>query len=127
WIHNTAYRNGTNFNMLNRLADNMTDVDGYGHKLINNLAFKGRDLARIDLAKCELAGNSFTLGLKVSEKDFEGLDEAELVGPRRADGGLPAVKFMRPAAGSVLIDRGVEVPGGKFGGKGPDLGAFERE
>src|SRR6266853_1005070 len=33
WISNTAYRNGTNFNMLCRLADNVTDVDGFGHKL----------------------------------------------------------------------------------------------
>ncbi|HSI33986.1 MAG TPA: right-handed parallel beta-helix repeat-containing protein [Tepidisphaeraceae bacterium] len=125
WIHNSAYRNGANFNMLNRLADNVTDVDGYGHKLINNLAYKGRDLARIDAAKCELAGNSFTLGLKPAAADFEALDEEELVGPRRADGGLPAVKFMRPAAGSVVVDRGVET-GGAFRGQGPDVGAFER-
>lgn len=126
WFNNTAYRNGTDFNMLCRLADNRTDVDGFGHALRNNVAYKGRAaISRIDLSKCEADHNSFTLGLAVRDADFVDLDERELVRPRRADGGLPAIDFLRPSPGSALIDAGVDV-GLPFRGAAPDLGAFER-
>ena len=126
WISNTAYRNGTNFNMRGRLLDNRTEIDGYGHRLINNLSYPSRrDIAAIDFAKCELAGNSFTLGLKLSDKDFVSLDEAELFQPRQQDGSLPIVNLLRPAAGSKLIDAGAE-NGLPFRGAKPAIGAFER-
>ena len=49
WLDNSAYRNGTNFNMLGRLADNRTDVAGYSHKLLNNLSFGSRCRLKPDL------------------------------------------------------------------------------
>jgi hypothetical protein len=107
WINNTAYRNGANFNMLCRLADNRTDVDGYGHKLWNNLGYKGgRDLARIDLAKCELKNNSFALEPPVGEKDFVSLNEAELTRPRQANGDLPEMRLLHLPEGSRLAGMG---------------------
>ena len=124
WFNNTAYRNGTNFNMLCRLADNRTDVDGYGHKLCNNLSYKSRgDISRLDAAKCHLANNSFTLGLKLSDKDFVSLDESELLRPRQANGDLPIVRCLYPAAGSALINGGIGV-GLPHRGSKPDIGAF---
>lgn len=126
WLHNSAYRNGSNFNMLGRLLDNVTDVDGYGHRLVNNVSFKSRgDLVRIDRAKCELIHNSFSMEPPLSAKDFESLDEELLLQPRMADGQLPQTPFMRPTPGSALIDSGAEIhlP---FRGPKPDLGAFER-
>ena len=126
WFNNTGYRNGTDFNMLCRLADNRTDVDGYGHTLRNNVGYKGRAVvSRLDPSKCETPHNSFTLGLDLRDGDFVSLDESELVRPRQANGELPAVGFLHPAPGSVLIDRGVDV-GFPFHGVAPDLGAFER-
>lgn len=126
WFNNTAYRNGTNFNMLCRLADNRTDVDGYGHKLRNNLSYKSRaDISRLDAAKCDLAHNSFTLDLKLSDRDFVSLDESELVRPRQLGGELPVVGCLHPAEGSALSDGGVDV-GLPFRGSQPDIGAFER-
>jgi hypothetical protein len=131
WFNNSAFRNGSNFNLLGRLADNATDVDGYGHKLRNNLSYKPRggagkaDLVRLDRAKSDAANNSFDLGLKLADADFVSLDEVELVKPRQPDGGLPAIGFMRPAAGGAMIDRGVDV-GRPFRGAAPDLGAFEK-
>ena len=51
WVNNSAYRNGANFNLQGRLADNRTEVDGHGHKLVNNLSYGSRrGLAAIDLA-----------------------------------------------------------------------------
>ena len=126
WLNNTAYRNGTNFNMLCRLADNRTDVDGYGHKLRNNLSYKSRaDISRLDSSKSDATNNSFTFGLKISDKDFVSVDESELVRPRQANGDLPVIGFLHPADGSVVIDKGVDV-GLPFHGSAPDLGAFER-
>ena len=107
WIQNTAFRNGTNFNMLGRLDDNRTDVDGTGHKLVNNLSYGSRrDLTAINPLKCDLSGNSFTVGLKLTDKDFVSLDESELTLPRQADGRLPLIQFMRPASSSPLPDAG---------------------
>ena len=112
--------------MLCRLADNRTDVDGYGHTLRNNVGYKGRAVvSRLDPSKCEASHNSFTLGLDLRDGDFVSLDESELVRPRQANGDLPAVGFLHPAPGSALIDRGVDV-GFPFHGVAPDLGAFER-
>ena len=126
WFNNTAYRNGTNFNMLCRLADNHTDVDGYGHKLRNNLSYKSRaDISRLDASKSDAANNSFTLGLEIGDKDFLSLDEGELVLPRQANGDLPVIRFLHPAPGSPLIGKGVDV-GLPFRGAAPDLGAFEK-
>ncbi|WP_038159926.1 right-handed parallel beta-helix repeat-containing protein [Verrucomicrobium sp. BvORR106] len=124
WFHNTAYRNGANFNMLGRLADNQTDVDGFGHRLINNVSYgSNRDLIRVDLANCELRGNTFTTGLKLRSRDFQSLDADEFTLPRQQDGSLPNIRFLKPSAKSVLLkagaDFGPDVPLGKA-----DLGAF---
>ena len=114
WFNNTAFRNGTNFNMLGRLKDNVTDIDGTGHKLRNNLGYKSRtEISRLDAAKSDSANNTFDLGLKLTDKDFESVDESELLKPRLADGSLPAVKFLHPVKLS------------KFGELG--LGAFGRK
>jgi hypothetical protein len=125
WFNNSAYRNGTNFNMLCRLADNKTDVDGYGHKLRNNLSYKGRaDISKFDPSKCDSSRNSFDLGLKIADKDFVGLDESGLFGPRKASGDLPDVAFLHPGSDSVLNGKGANI-GFPFRGAAPDLGAFE--
>lgn len=125
WINNTASGNGANFNLLCRLADNRTDVDGFAHKLHNNLVYKGAEAVKLDAGKCDVNANSFTLGLKVTEKDFLGTDEKELVLPRQPTGDLPEIHFLHLADGSGLIDKGVDA-GFKFHGTHPDLGAFER-
>jgi hypothetical protein len=116
WFNDTAYRNGANFNMLCRLADNVTEVDGYGHLLRNNLSYKSRGLlVKFDAMKSKAEGNSFTLDLKLTDRDFASLDEAEFFQPRQANGDLPKIGALHPAAGSVLLEAGR-----------PTIGAFER-
>ena len=125
WLNNTAYRNGINFNMLCRKADNVTEVPGYGHKIKNNLGYKGRtEVANLDAAASDVNGNYFNLPVKVDDKDFVGLDEADLMKPRQPNGDLPEVPFLHLVEGSDLIDRGVDV-GLPYAGTAPDLGAFE--
>lgn len=126
WLNNSAYRNGTNYLMLNRLADNRTDVDGFDHVLKNNLSYGSRrSIARIDADRCTLAHNSFLPELSLEKSDFESLDEKQLLGPRLSDGGLPMIPFLKPTADSPLHDAGVDV-GLPFEGDAPEIGAVER-
>ena len=126
WLNNSAYKNGINFNMLgrDRIQVNL-DVDGYGHFMRNNLGFRGRrELLNLNVERSDAKHNYFDLPLKVTADDFVGLDESELLLPRKPNGDLPDVRFMQLAVGSDLVDRGVDV-GLPFEGSSPDLGAFE--
>jgi len=128
WFNNTAYLNGTNYNMLNRLADNVTDVPGYNHVMKNNLSYAARtyETQNIDTTTCDISYNSFSLPLTVSKSDFISQKLQQLVAARKADGSLPDIKFLKLKANSKLIDQGVNV-GFPFRGKAPDLGAWERK
>lgn len=134
WISNTAFQNGTNFNMLSTLADNDTDVDGYDHYLRNNLAFlpRGTNLSNLDQSNSDAAFNFFNLPVTISSDDFlaSPTDTAQLVQfvsqPRKANGDLPDIDLLQLAPGSDLIDVGENI-GFPFCGTAPDLGAFESD
>lgn len=125
WYNNTAYENGTNFNMLNRLLDNKTDVAGYDHVLKNNLSYKPRtyETQHIDSSKCDISFNSFTLPIKITKKDFISTDTSLLEAKRNPDGSLPNTGFLKPTPTASFIDKGINI-GFPFSGKAPDLGAF---
>ncbi len=126
WLGNTAYLNGTNFNMLCRNAANTAELPGYGHKMRNNLGYDGHaEVSNLDREASDVAGNYFSLPMKITEKDFVSLDQAELMKPRKANGDLPDMDFLHLAPGSAAIDAGVDI-GVPFHGSAPDLGAFEK-
>ena len=60
----------------------------------------------------------------VSESDFVSLDTAQLRWPRKPDGSLPEITFMKLRLGSDLIDAGTDV-GLPYYGSAPDLGYSE--
>lgn len=62
----------------------------------------------------------------VTDDDFRNLDTAQLRWPRKADGSLPDITFMRLKDGSDLIDAGIDL-GVPYNGNAPDIGAFEYE
>ncbi len=132
WFNNSAYLNSTNFNMVNRESPEVDNiwVNGYDHVLKNNLSYKpfgfGSHTAYIDTALNTLENNSFNLPITISDEDFVSLDMDLLTSPRKEDGSLPDIDFMRPAAGSAIIDAGVDI-GFEFLGEAPELGAFEVE
>lgn len=106
WYNNTAYRNHIDFNMLNRLPDNHTDVPGYKHILENNLGYKGQiEVANLDTTTCHLKNNSFPGG-QPSDSDFLSLDESQLTAPRQPDGSLPLITFMHPNPNSLYSGMG---------------------
>lgn len=123
WINNTAFRNGTNFNMQGRLTDNRTEIEGYDHRLFRNLSYKSRrDITNVNAAKCEVVDNTFTLELKLTDQDFVSLDEAELLKSRKSDGSLPDISLLRPAPDSTLARTAV-VP--VAGGNAAYIGALK--
>ena len=126
WFNNTALNNPVNFNMLERLPDNVTDIPGIGQKMRNNLGFRGgSEVTNLNKEKSDARSNSFDMkGLVVTEKDFASLGESQLTAPRKADGSLPDITLMHPAKGSALIDAGEDI-GFPCKGAKPDLGAFE--
>ncbi len=68
------------------------------------------------------------LGVTVSNADFvltnKSLSLQELTAPRKLDGSLPDISFLKLVEGSDLIDVGINV-GLSFSGTGPDLGYSE--
>ncbi len=68
--------------------------------------------------------NSWFPQFIVSTDDFMTIDSSGVSSPRKADGSLPDLPFLRLASGSDLIDSGTDV-GLPFFGIAPDLGAFE--
>ena len=110
WINNSAYRNRNNFNMLCRREDNRTDVPGFGHTLLNNLAYGSRnkdEIIQFDADKCTFKNNSFDTPAKMGDGDFCSLDIKQLMRSRSTDGSLPAITFLKPVDGSALSEQGV--------------------
>lgn len=68
--------------------------------------------------------NSWLAPFVVTAEDFLSLDTSIAAAPRPPDGSLPEFDFLHLAAGSDLIDAGIDL-GLPFNGMAPDLGAFE--
>ncbi len=130
WLNNSAYKNSYNYNMVNRESPQSQNinVNGYDHVLKNNLGYLGRsgETAYLDAALNTLVTNSFDMNLVLSDNDFISLDESALMAPRKADGSLPDIDFMKIAPTSAIIDAGTDI-GFPFFNKAPELGAFEQE
>lgn len=113
WYNNSGYKNAINFNMVNRKsAAEIVDVNGYGHILKNNLSYEPRQrdkqIANVDLDKCNISNNSFLPNsMTVTDDDFVSLDASQLMLPRKADGSLPDIDFMKLKTKSKLYKAGL--------------------
>ena len=110
--NNTAYENG---------SSNFAFSAAVANVLKNNLAYPNTGSFNAAVVQ---SFNSWNLGLGVSAADFVSLDFSGATGPRNADGSLPTINFLKLAAGSDLIGKGVNV-GLPYSGSAPDLGAYE--
>ncbi|MBN1128837.1 MAG: right-handed parallel beta-helix repeat-containing protein [Chitinispirillaceae bacterium] len=122
YYNNTSYNNRSgNFNMLG--YDLSAGADAGRGILRNNIAFTGTAVS--NAAGTDASYNTWNLtSVSVTAADFQSIDTAGIAGPRKADGSLPAIPFLRLVAGSDLIDKGVNVSF-PYSGSAPDLGAFE--
>jgi hypothetical protein len=67
--------------------------------------------------------NSWNGGVMMNDGDFQSLDWTQMERPRKVNGDLPDIEFMKLASGSDLIAAGVNV-GLPFTGAAPNMGAF---
>ncbi len=130
-----------------RTADVAVLTGEKAHVLKNNIAYPN-SLSQI--GKCSVGenlsqtvectageNNTWNLNLDLTESDFLSVDDpsmtitgedlstiAGVLGPRKPDGSLPEVDFLKLKADSRAIDNGVDV-GAPFAGNAPDLGAYE--
>jgi hypothetical protein len=95
-------------------------VTSGSHVFANCVSHNGK----VSITSGTQKNNSWQNGLTVTDADFQSLETAQARNPRAADGNLPEIAFMHLAAGSDLVDAGVDV-GLPFGGSAPDLGCFE--
>ena len=133
-----------------RLAEVAPLTGDNAHVLKNNIAFPNKlsqigecwekiSSQNIDhYVECPAGeNNTWNLKLDLTEDDFMSLNDpsmtvtgkdlstiAGILGPRKADGSLPDVDFLRLKKGSRAIDKGEDI-GFPFAGDAPDLGAFE--
>jgi len=115
----TAWNNPTNNFQLNHPPTNAMP-----HIVRNNLSVAGGP--DVFYTGSTLISNSWQLitSPPPGTNDFLSMDTSWAVAPRRDDGGLPDVPFMRPVPGGRLVDQGADI-GEPFSGTAPDLGAFE--
>jgi len=117
---NTAFANGTDFNMLGIAPDGSTINLG---TLRNNLSPAPKAAQKVD--GTDSADNSWDSMATVADTGFESLSKAGWDAPRKPDGSLPDVPGYRPRAGGAPVGKGVDL-GLPFKGKAPDPGALER-
>jgi len=117
--------------------------NGIGHDIIrNNIVYKYSYDFAANLYACHmepwnyvtLDHNTFQFGsyqlcppnpdYTVTDDDFVSLDTAQLRWPRKSDGSLPDITFMKLKEGSDLINSGIDV-GLPYYGSAPDLGWSE--
>ncbi len=112
----SAYSNGNNYNFssTNPLAK-LT--------IKNSCAIGSYGSAKADVL--DVTNNGWQNGIITDATDFESIDMNQLIQPRKADGSLPDVSFMKLKATSDLIDKGVVINGISYLGTAPDIGAFE--
>jgi hypothetical protein len=120
FYNNTSINNHADFNMLG--------IDPAGAAislgiLRNNLAYGGSYLVQ-NMGGADAQNNSWNLQVTVNSADFQSMSLDGWDAPRLPDGSLPPLPYLHLAAGSDLIDKGVDV-GLPYSGAAPDLGAFE--
>jgi MYXO-CTERM domain-containing protein len=125
WLNNTSYMNGAQYNMLASPpgdSDSTIILTGaLAHKMRNNVGFPNKNT---NMGGVDTMFNTWDLNITEAASHFESTSDAGVLGPRQADGSLPAIDYLKLKAGSPLIDKGTDVmlP---FVGSAPDLGADE--
>ena len=129
WYNNTSYMNNVQYNMLASSFDSSGNITGTivlsgskAHIMRNNIGFPNKNS---NMDGVDSMFNTWDLNIAEAASDFVSTSDAGCLGPRQADGSMPAAcNFLKLKAGSPLIDKGKDVmlP---FVGTAPDLGAYE--
>lgn len=121
--HNTLYLNGNIGVHLGNYANTVRNNIGYANENIDSYIHTNN--AYDDHNTFQGNGNT-NPNYSVSDSDFLSLNSTGIDGSRQSNGKLPSLTFLHLAAGSDLINTGIDV-GYPYSGSAPDLGAFEYE
>lgn len=120
-IYNSvAYQNGRNINFSSTNRANLLLIKNTVSFAPNN----GND--SFSAVSTDINFNGWQSGLVTNNEDFVSVDLELLASPRKPDGSLPDIDFLKLVTGSDLIDAGIDV-GLPFIGSAPDVGVFEFE
>lgn len=114
-LNSAAHANGSNINFgSGNSAASLT---------IKNTISLG-DNGSLEADATDITHNSWQDGRAATNDDFVSVDMAVLKSPRKSDGSLPDIDYLKLVSGSDLRNAGVDV-GVPFNGGLPDIGAFE--
>lgn len=114
-LNSAAHGNGTNINFsASNIAASLT---------VKNTISLGTN-GGLNANETDISNNSWQDGREATEADFVSVDIQQLKAPRKADGSLPDVQYLKLTTGSDLRDAGTDV-GLPFLGSAPDIGPFE--
>nr|WP_246439068.1 Ig-like domain-containing protein [Teredinibacter franksiae] len=114
-----AHSNGRNINFSSsNIAASLT--------IKNTVSFSGSSSDSLNATMKDITFNSWQNGLSASSADFESVDTQLLKAPRKSDGSLPDIDYLKLKVSSDLIDAGVDV-NLPYNGSQPDVGAFESD
>lgn len=111
----TAFSNSLNYEM---------NTYNLQHIIKNSISFGTTQFPNFFGSNAIMPNNTWTLPVTVNNADFVSVDDANAKATRTANGTLPALSFLKLAAGSDLIDAGTNVSL-SYEGAAPDLGAYE--
>jgi Right handed beta helix region len=114
-INSAAHGNGSNINFS---ADNIA-----ASLTVKNTISLGTN-GQLNATVTSILNNSWQNGRAASNADFVSVDMSQLKAPRKSDGSLPDLDYLKLVTGSDLRNAGVDV-GLKYSGSAPDLGPFE--
>jgi hypothetical protein len=115
---NTAWKNlGLNFDLSHGI------VTAGVHVVRNNLSIFGAIIVTNSSIQISNSWQVIT-SPGATNSDVLSIDTTFATAPRRDDGSLPEIPFMRPVPGGRLVNKGANI-GLPFSGSAPDLGAFE--
>ena len=116
--NDTSWSNfGVNFNLNHGVNTN-------SHVLRNNLSFAGHGSDSFRTGSLLTNNGWQVLSPAPGTGDVLSVDYSLATGPRRDDGGLPDISFMRPIPTGRLVNQGVNY-GNPFIGSAPEIGVFE--
>lgn len=116
-INCAAHDNGSNINFsTTNIAASLT---------IKNTISLGTN-GELAASSTDITSNSWQDGLSATSDDFVSVDTSLLKGPRKSDGSLPDIDYLKLVPGSDLRNAGEDV-GLPFNGSAPDLGPFESD
>lgn len=139
YLNNTSYQNQYGF------FDMPTNTVSRGSEYRNNIAYNNREKiyeqAGIYYPSVYLESNNtwvatqrtgegswpgwiYNPAFTLIDNDFVSLDASQIMLPRKSDGSLPDITFMKLKSTSQFIDAGIDV-GLPYKGKAPDLGYAE--